>query len=312
VLLPRLRNPILECLNDHAELQVDAGRLAFTTDSYVVDPLFFPGGDIGMLAVNGTVNDLAMGGAHPIALSVGLILEEGLSVAVLEQVIDSLAKAAAEVGVPVVTGDTKVVARGSADKLFINTSGVGVIRSGVHLSADRARTGDRVVLSSPVGAHGVAVMAQRQGLDFTVKCRSDTAPLHGLVAAMLDAYPDIHCLRDPTRGGLAATLNEIASQSRVRMEVDETLIALGEGVESACELLGFDPLHLANEGALVAVVPEQGVDRVLAAMRSHVYGAQARVIATVVQGDPRVVLRTTIGGKRVLAVPTGALLPRIC
>jgi hydrogenase expression/formation protein HypE len=310
LLLPRLRNPALERLDDHAELVAGGQRLSFSTDSYVVDPLFFPGGDIGKLAVHGTINDVSMGGARPIALSAGLILEEGLSIATLERVIDSMAEAAREAGVPIVTGDTKVVPRGSADKLFINTTGVGVIRPGVRLSGDQARAGDVVLLNGPIGGHGVAVMAERSGLK--VPCRSDTAPLHELVHAMLGASQQVHCLRDPTRGGLAATLNEIAEASGVRVEVEESSIELANGVEAACELLGLDPLQLANEGALVAFVPASSAQAVLEAMRAHERGRASRVIGTVVEGSPRVVVRTAIGGKRIVAVPTGALLPRIC
>ena len=310
LMLPRFRNPALEQLDDHAELVADGRRLAFSTDSYVVDPLFFPGGDIGKLAVHGTINDVAMGGARPIALSAGFILEEGLPIALLERVVDSMAEAARAAGVPIVTGDTKVVAHGSADKMFINTAGVGLIPPGVHISGKNARAGDVLLVSGPIGSHGVAVMAERSGL--TVSCRSDTAPLHELVQSMLDVCPGIHCLRDPTRGGMAATLNEFADQSSVRIEVEEASIALGEGVEAACELLGLDPMHLANEGVLVAVVPPDFADGVLDAMKARERGRSSRVIGAVIQGEPRVVVRTAIGGKRIVAVPTGALLPRIC
>jgi len=310
VLLPRLINPALARLDDGAELSVNGYRLSFSTDSYVVDPLFFPGGDIGKLAVHGTINDVAMGGGRPIALSVGLILEEGLPMSDLERVMDSMAGAAREAGVPIVTGDTKVVPRGAADKLFVNTAGIGIIPEGVHVSGSHARPGDVVLLSGPIGSHGVAVMAERAGL--TVSCRSDTAALHGLVQGMLDVFPGIHCLRDPTRGGLAAVLDEIAQQSGAGMQVDETSVLLGDGVEAACELLGLEPMHLANEGVLVAVIPPEGAEAVLEAMRAHPRGSHARVIGTVVQGEPRVVLRTAIGGRRILSVPSGALLPRIC
>jgi hydrogenase expression/formation protein HypE len=310
VLLPRLRNPALERLDDFAELSVKGHRLSFSTDSYVVDPLFFPGGDIGKLAVHGTINDVAMGGGMPMALSMGLILEEGLPMAELERVVDSMGEAAREAGVPIVTGDTKVVARGAADKLFINTAGVGIIPEHVHVSGRNARPGDVVLLSGTVGSHGATVMAQRSGLRSS--CRSDTAPLHELVRCMLEVCPSIRCLRDPTRGGLAAALDEIASQSGVGMELEESSMVLGEGVEAVCELLGLDPMHLANEGILVVVVPSEAADDVLLAMTGHVRGGSSRVIGRVVEGESRVVLRTVIGGKRIVAVPSGALLPRIC
>lgn len=310
VLLPRLRNAALARLDDYAELEVRGERLSFSTDSYVVDPIFFPGGDIGKLAVHGTINDVAMGGARPIALSAAIILEEGLPLADLVRVVDSMAEASTRARVPIVTGDTKVVPRGSADKMFITTTGVGIIRPGVHVHGSGAQPGDVVLLSGPIGSHGIAVMAQRAGL--AVSCLSDTAPLHGLVDRMLDACADVHCLRDPTRGGLAATLNEIAEQSKVRIEVREDAIALGPGVEAACELLGFDPMHLANEGVLLAIVPPSHADPVLASMRACDQGHSSRAIGVVVQGDSRVVVRTAIGGSRILAVPTGALLPRIC
>ncbi len=310
VLLPHFRNPLLERLDDHAEITTSGDRLAFSTDSYVVDPLFFPGGDIGKLAVHGTLNDVAMGGAEPLALSAAFVLEEGLPIETLERVAASMGEAAREAGVPIATGDTKVVARGSADKMFINTTGVGRIPDGIHVSGSHARAGDAVIVSGPIGSHGVAVMAQRSGM--RVSCRSDTAPLHRLVKAMIEEFPGIHCLRDPTRGGLAATLHEIATQSQVRIEVQETEIALGYGVEAACELLGFDPLHLANEGVLVAVVPGEAASRLVQVMKGQNHGSEARVIGTVREGDARVVLHTAIGGRRIVAVPTGALLPRIC
>lgn len=312
LLVPLLANPILARLDDHAELCVDGARLAFTTDSYVVDPIFFPGGDIGMLAINGTVNDLAMGGARPLFLSAALILEEGLPLDDLRTIVESMARAAERAGVQIVTGDTKVVARGAADKLFINTAGIGVIPEGVNVSGHNARPGDSVILSGPIGAHGIAVLSHRRGMQFATSCKSDTAPLGHLVADMLGAYRGIHTLRDPTRGGLAATLNEIAEQSSVRLELDEACIEVPEAVASACEVLGFDPLQLANEGVLIAVVPPEGVDAVLGAMRAHPLGARARVIGTVEKGPARVVLRTAVGGKRVVAVPTGVQLPRIC
>jgi len=313
ILVPYLKNQVLERLDDHAEIELEGTRLAFTTDSFVVDPIFFPGGDIGKLAVNGTVNDLAMGGAKPLFLSAGLILEEGLPIADLKRIMHSMAEATKKAKVHIVTGDTKVVAHGAADKIFINTSGVGLIPEGVALSGHRGEVGDRVLISSPIGEHGIAVMAQRSGLDFVASCKSDTAPLADLVAQMLHAYQGIHSLRDPTRGGLAATLNELAEQSGVRIEVEESAIPITESVESACELLGLDPLHLANEGVLVALVPAEGANLVLDAMRNHPLGQKAQIIGEVYSKKlPAVILRTQIGGKRVLAVPTGVQLPRIC
>ena len=263
VLLPALHNDILARMDDSAELHVNGTRLAFTTDSFVVDPIFFPGGDIGKLAVNGTINDLAMSGARPIALSSALILEEGLPIADLERVVASMAQAAREAGVPIVTGDTKVVARGAADKLFINTAGIGVIPPGIQVSGHNGQPGDTVIVSGPIAEHGVTILAARAGLNFGSSCKSDTAPLAGLVAAMLDTCPWLHTLRDPTRGGLASTLNEIAEQSGVRIELEEAAIPITESAAAACELLGIDPMHLANEGVLVALVPSDDAARVL-------------------------------------------------
>lgn len=312
VLLPHLRNDVLERMDDAAVLSVGGARVAFTTDSYVVDPIFFPGGDIGMLAVHGTINDLAMSGARPIALSAGLILEEGLPIADLERIVASMAKAAAHAGVSIVTGDTKVVARGAADKLFINTAGIGVVPDGVDISGHHGRPGDLVIVSGPIAEHGVAILSTRAGLSFASSCRSDTAPLAGLVAAMIAVCPGIHSLRDPTRGGLAATLNELASQSAVRIDVNEIAIPISEAASNACEILGIDPLHLANEGILVALVPEQDAPGVLDAMRSHEYARRAAIIGRVVEGEPIVVMKTPIGGKRIVSVPSGQPLPRIC
>ncbi len=312
LLLPHLKNDLLDRMDDAAVLQAGGARLAFTTDSYVVDPIFFPGGDIGMLAVHGTINDLAMAGARPVALSAGLILEEGLPLADLERIVASMAKAAANAGVPIATGDTKVVARGAADKIFINTAGIGLVPDGVDVSGHHGRAGDCVILSGPIAEHGVAILSTRAGLSFASSCRSDSAPLAGLVADMLAACPSIHSLRDPTRGGLAATLNELASQSHVRIDIDETAIPVSEAAASACEILGIDPLHLANEGVLVALVPEPGAVAVVDTMRAHPYGRQARIIGRVLEGEPIVVMKTVIGGKRIVSVPSGQPLPRIC
>jgi hydrogenase expression/formation protein HypE len=313
VILPAFRNPMLAPLDDHAVVTVPGSRLAFTTDSYVVTPIFFPGGDIGELAVNGTVNDLAVGGATPLVLSLAFILEEGLPLAEFRRVVESARCAAERAGVQIVTGDTKVVGRGSGDKIFINTSGIGVIAPGIDLSSRHVRAGDAVLLSGPVGDHGVAILSMREGLEFAGEVASDTAPLHELVAAALRACPRIHAMRDPTRGGVAATLVEVASRQGVGIEVDERAIPVRDAVRGACELLGLDPLLVANEGKLVVFVPEGDAERTLAAMRSHPLGRDASRIGRVTEGHPGIVLlRTPIGGDRVLDLPFGEALPRIC
>ncbi len=313
LLLPAFRNPLLEPLDDQAWVSAAGARLAFTTDSYVVTPLFFPGGDIGELAVNGTVNDLAMGGARPLFLSLAFILEEGLAIAELERVVASIRRAAECAEVLVVTGDTKVVNRGKGDKLFVNTAGIGVPIPGAALSSLRVAPGDAILLSGTVGDHGVAILSQREGLAFGGDVRSDTAPLHGLVADVLGAYPGVHAMRDPTRGGLAAALVEIASRRKLGMEVDERAVPVRDGVRGACEMLGLDPLLVANEGKLVAFVPEEGAERALAAMRAHPLGRDAARIGRVTADHPGLVLlRTPIGGERILDLPFGESLPRIC
>jgi hydrogenase expression/formation protein HypE len=311
--VPAFRNPLLDALDDQAILTVEASRLAFTTDSYVVTPIFFPGGDIGELAVNGTVNDLAVGGAQPLALSLAFILEEGLPLADLRRVVESARQAAERAGVRIVTGDTKVVGRGSGDKIFVNTSGIGIVPPGVDLSSRNVRPGDVVLLSGPIGDHGVAILSQREGLTFAGAIASDTAPLHELVAAALAASPRIHAMRDPTRGGVAATLVEIASRQRVGIEVDERAIPVRDVVRGACEILGLDPLLVANEGKLVAFVPARDASAVLAAMRAHPLGRDAVRIGRVTDEHPgTVLLRTPIGGDRILDLPFGEALPRIC
>jgi hydrogenase expression/formation protein HypE len=313
VILPAFANPVLDRLDDQAILERPGGRLAFTTDSYVVTPLFFPGGDIGQLAVHGTVNDLAMGGAHPLGLSVGFILEEGLPIDTLRRVVASIGASARLVGVPIVTGDTKVVGRGAADQLFVNTSGVGVVPDGVCLSADRVRPGDAVLLSGTVGDHGMAIMAARGSLGLDGVLESDTAPLHGLVAALLEACPDVHALRDPTRGGVATTLHEIAARAGVGIRLREGAVPMRDDVRGACEILGLDPLFVANEGKLVAFVPEASAARALDLLRSQPLGREAAWIGTVT-GTPRglVLVETALGSTRVLERPYGELLPRIC
>jgi hydrogenase expression/formation protein HypE len=313
VILPAFTNPALDRLDDQAVLDRPPGRLAFTTDSYVVTPLFFPGGDIGQLAVHGTVNDLAMGGARPLALSVGFILEEGLPIETLRRVVASIAAAARAAGVPIVTGDTKVVGRGAADQLFLNTSGIGVVPDGVALTAGSVRPGDAVLLSGTVGDHGMAIMAARGALGLEGDLRSDTAALHGLVAALLAACPDARALRDPTRGGVATTLHEIAAHAAVGIRIRDDAVPVKDEVRGACEILGLDPLFVANEGKLVAFVPETAADRALSALRAHPLGRGAARIGSVTEA-PRglVVVETALGSTRVLERPYGELLPRIC
>ena len=312
VFVPLFDNTLLSRLDDSAVLELD-GRVAFTTDSYVVQPIFFPGGDIGRLAVCGTVNDLAMSGAVPRYLSMSLIIEEGLPIADLRRVVVSARDAAEEAGVMVVTGDTKVVNKGSADGLFINTAGVGVVAPGLDISGSNARPGDRVILSGTLGDHGIAVMSQREGLQFSSPVTSDCAPLNGLVAEMIESGAEIHCLRDPTRGGLASTLNEFASSSGVGIRIEEDRIPVGESVRGACELLGFDPLYVANEGKLVAVVAAQDAGDLLDIMRRSRYGRESALIGEVVADHSgRVVMKTAMGASRIVDMLVGEQLPRIC
>jgi len=314
VFLRHLHNPTLADLDDAAVLPPLAGaRLALTTDSYVIHPLFFPGGDIGKLAVCGTVNDLSMRGARPLYLTAGFILEEGLPLDDLDRIVASMAATARAAGVQIVAGDTKVVERGSADGLFINTAGLGLVPEGVTVSGAGAQPGDVVMVSGTLGDHGMAIMSQREGLSFSTPLKSDCAPLNGLVAALLAAAPNVHCLRDPTRGGLATALNELAARSGVGIEIEETQIPVREAVRGLCELLGLDPLYVANEGKLVAVVAAGEADAALAALRAHEYGADAAVIGRVVAGHPgRLVLRTPLGARRVVDMLVGEQLPRIC
>jgi len=317
IFLPAFRNPVLDKLDDQAVVTINGARLAFTTDSFVVTPIFFPGGDIGRLAVHGTVNDLAMSGARPLYLSAAFILEEGLPVDDLRRVVESMRAAAADAGVQFVTGDTKVVDRGKGDQIFITTTGIGVIEEGVNISADRARPGDAILLSGTLGDHGMAIMSQREGLEFDGAIESDCASLNGLVAAMLATpSPDgdfIHCLRDPTRGGAATTLNEIAKRASVGMMLREQSIPVRESVRGACEVLGLDPLYVANEGKLLAIVRPEMAEAVLHQMREHPLGKDAAIIGEVVADHPGMVLmKTEIGGTRVLDVMFGEQLPRIC
>ena len=307
-----LDNPLLAQMDDAAVFDVKH-RLAFTTDSYVVNPIFFPGGNIGKLAVCGTVNDLSTSGAQPLYLSLALIIEEGLPLRDLKLVIASIKATADEAGVKIVTGDTKVVNRGSADKLFINTSGIGVIPEGVNISGSNAKPGDKVILSGSIGDHGIAVLSKREGLSFATSLESDCAPLAGMVADMLKAGRNIHSLRDPTRGGLATTLNELAEQSKVGIRIEETKIPMKDAVLGACEMLGFDPLYVANEGKMVAIVAKEDAGKILKAMRKHRYGKDAAIIGEVVAEHPgRVVMKTLLGSSRIVDMLVGDLLPRIC
>jgi hydrogenase expression/formation protein HypE len=299
--------------NDQALLPRPEGRIVMSTDCHVVSPLFFPGGDIGSLSVHGTINDVAMSGARPLYLAAGFILEEGFPLADLKRIVESMAAAARAAGVPVVTGDTKVVEKGKGDGVFITTTGVGVVPPGIHISGDRARPGDRILVSGTVGDHGMAVMSKRESLAFGTDLLSDSAALHGLVAAMIEAVPEVRVLRDPTRGGLATTLNEIAAQSGVGMLIDEAAVPVQRQVEAACEFLGLDPLYVANEGKLVAIVPPEHAQRLLQAMQVHALGRNAALIGEVVADAHHFVqMRTRFGGKRIVDWLAGDQLPRIC
>jgi hydrogenase expression/formation protein HypE len=313
LLLPAFDNPALAKLDDGAVLAMVDGRVAFSTDTYVVDPIFFPGGSIGDLAINGTVNDVAMCGATPLYLSVGMIIEEGLPMQDLERVVAAMGRAAEVAGVKVVTGDTKVVPKGAADKLFINTSGLGTISRGVDISGANAQPGDAVILSGSMADHGMTILIQRQGLAFESSITSDSAPLNHMVADLLGSGCDIHVLRDPTRGGVGTTLNEIARQSQVGVRIREDRLPVKPEVAGICDLLGFDPLYVANEGKLLAFAPHDQSDAVLAVMRRSPYGKDACMIGeTVADHAGRVFMRTRIGGERIVDMLTGEQLPRIC
>lgn len=306
-------NPMLTCSHDGATWPVEKGTVAFTTDSYVVHPLFFPGGDIGSLAVHGTINDLAMCGAKPLYLSAGFILEEGLSLDVLRQVVESMAKAAQAAGVAIVTGDTKVVDRGKGDGIFINTAGVGLVPVGVRILPTLIQPGDAILVSGDLGSHGVAVLSVREGLTFAGNVESDSAPLHDVIGDLIRSGIDIHCLRDLTRGGLASALNELATAAKVGMAIDESAVPVLEPVRGACELLGLDPLYVANEGRFVAMVPEPKTEAALSVMRRHAVSGKAAKIGSVTDRHaPPVVLRTVLGTHRILDLLSGEQLPRIC
>ncbi len=313
VFMPHLHNAFLDLLDDQAKLDLPAGRTAYTTDTYVVSPVFFPGGNIGELAVNGTVNDLAVGGAKPMYLSAGFVLEEGFSLVELEIIVRSMAEAARKAGVMIVTGDTKVVGKGQCDKIFINTSGIGSVMAGVNLSCRNLQVGDTLILSGTVGDHGMAIMTSREGLSFQSKITSDCAALNSMIIAVLDAVPAIHAMRDPTRGGVAATLNELAVSSSVGIEINELSIPVKPDVRGACELLGIDPLHVANEGKLVLSVASEYAEAVLDVLRSFEHGRDAVIIGEVVHEHPgMVVMRTAFGSRRIIDLPLGEQLPRIC
>jgi hydrogenase expression/formation protein HypE len=316
VFAPAFSNPLLDAMDDSAVFDINGtgSRLAFTTDTYVVSPLFFPGGDIGKLAVHGTINDLAMAGAHPLYLSAGFLLEEGFPIDDLRQIVASMAEAAREAGVMIVTGDTKVVQRGKADGVFINTAGVGMMHKGWQPGQTRLQPGDKILLNGPIGNHGIAIMLAREALDIEADVHSDTAPLHTLVATLFEAVGEsIHCLKDPTRGGVATALNEMALGSEVSIALDERAIPIDNGVRGACEILGLDPLTIANEGKLLAVVAAEKAETALRVLRSHPLGQETAIIGSV-QTEPAgmVFLRTDIGGTRVLDMLVGDPLPRIC
>jgi hydrogenase expression/formation protein HypE len=313
ILLPQFRNELLDVQHDGAVFSVNGARLAFSTDSFVVSPIFFPGGDIGKLAIHGTVNDLAMCGARPLYLSAGFILEEGLSMREFQAVVLSMREAAVTAGVALVTGDTKVVDRGKADKIFVNTSGIGLVPEKVNIHPGRARAGDKVIVSGEIAVHGIAIMSVREGIEFETEVLSDSAPLNGLVSSILAVAQDIHVLRDPTRGGITSALSEIALSARVGILLDEAQIPISEEVKGACEILGLDPLYVANEGKLLAIVAPEEVVPVLSAMRAHPLGEKATVIGTVTdQHRGFVFMKTRIGGTRVVDMLSGEQLPRIC
>ena len=313
LVLPQFTNELLAPLHDGAVFSLGEGRVAFTTDSYVVSPIFFPGGDIGKLAIHGTVNDLSMCGATPLYLSVGFILEEGMPMEEFWRIVQSMRRAADEAGVRLVTGDTKVVDRGKADKIFINTAGIGIVPEGVQIDPSRARPGDKVLISGPIAVHGIAIMSVREGLEFETEIASDTAALNGLVKDLLAACKDVHVLRDPTRGGVTSALTEIAQSAGVGVILQESAIPISEEVKGACEILGLDPLYVANEGKLIAILPAEEAEAGLAALRQHSLGREAAIIGEVTSDHPGfVVLKTRVGGTRVVDMLSGEQLPRIC
>ncbi|MBN4061524.1 MAG: hydrogenase expression/formation protein HypE [Proteobacteria bacterium] len=313
IFVKHFSNPLLEQGNDQAMFNVDAGRMVMSCDGHVISPLFFPGGDIGSLSVHGTVNDVAMSGAKALYLSASFIIEEGYPLSDLNRIVQSMAAAATKAGVMIVTGDTKVVERGKGDGVFITTTGVGVVPEGVHISGDKAQAGDVILVSGSMGDHGVAIMSSREGLEFETEILSDSAALNGLIAEMVEAVPDIHCLRDPTRGGLATTLNEIAQQSGVGMQLIEDNVPVHEDVKAACELLGLDPMYVANEGKLVCICAPEHAETLLKVMQNHEYGKNAAIVGKVVDDEHGFVqMETTFGGSRIVDWLAGEQLPRIC
>ena len=312
IFLSRFNNQTLSKLDDSAVLSMNTNQVAFTTDTYVVDPIFFPGGDIGKLSVCGTVNDLSVQGSIPRYLTVGFVLEEGFSISDLERIVDSMANTAGQAGVEIVSGDTKVVPKGAADKIFINTSGIGELRDGVDVSCSNVQPGDAIVLTGTIGDHGISVLFAREELGLSSDLQSDVAPLNHLIAKVFEVTTDVHAMRDPTRGGLAATLNEIAAHSKVEIMLEENAIPVNDAVAGACELLGFDPLYIANEGKAVIFVSDSDANAVVARLREHPFGKEAAIIGRVYQGRSKVYMKTKIGASRIIDMPVGEQLPRIC
>ncbi|RKY83885.1 hydrogenase expression/formation protein HypE [candidate division KSB1 bacterium] len=313
IFLPHFLNDSLKKLDDSAVLKIDNKKFAFTTDSYVIDPIFFPGGSIGKLSICGTINDLSMSGAVPIYISAGFIIEEGFDLGKLEEIVISMKETADEAGVEIVTGDTKIVPYGNADKIFINTAGIGIIPDGVDISSQNAKPGDKILINGFLGDHGIAVISQREGLDFQTEIKSDVAPLNSIIRILIESEIEIHTLRDPTRGGLATSLNEIADKSNMGIIINEIELPFRKEVIGACELLGFDPLYIANEGKFIAFIPEKDSERALNIVKNQKYGENARIIGEVVNDfKKKVILKTKIGGRRIVDMLTGEQLPRIC
>lgn len=310
---PQFANDILDQQHDSGVFELNGSRIALTTDSYVIHPIFFPGGDIGSLAINGTINDLSMAGAKPLFISAAFIIEEGFEIEELWKIVLSMEKAAKDAGVKIITGDTKVVDKGKGDKIFINTSGIGIVPEGVNISPKNCQPGDVIILSGKIAEHGVAIMSSRENLEFETTIKSDSAPLNGLVEKMLNASKEIHVMRDPTRGGVASTLNEIAMTAKVGILIEEEKIPISEEVKGACEILGLDPLYIANEGKLIAFISENSSEEVLEAMRSHPLGREACIIGKVTSTNPEdVIMKTSIGSTRIVDMMSGEQLPRIC
>ncbi len=313
IFFSQFKNEFLDVQHDGAMFEIDGNRFAFTTDSYVVNPIFFPGGNIGDLAVNGTVNDLSVCGAKPLFISAGFIIEEGFEIEQLWKVVLSMKDAAQKAGVQIVTGDTKVVDKGKGDKLFINTSGIGLIDRGIDISPKKCRVGDVILLNGRIADHGIAIMSAREGLEFETEVISDTAPLNGLIDAIFGATKNVHVMRDPTRGGIASALNEIASAASVGIEIYEDSILISEQVKGACEILGFDPLYIANEGKVLIFIPESESEKILEIMMKHEYGKDSQIIGRVTKENPKsVLMKTLIGSKRIVDMISGEQLPRIC